>query len=365
MDGKLVNQGETSSWGGTVKNLAAFGLAIAMLVAALICGVSLGTENFSFQEVVAAIFTSQDGEELSISSTIIREIRLPRVLLAALCGGLLAAAGAVFQGFFRNPLADSGIMGISSGAAFGAVSSAMLPAGLAALPIFASINYLFSDFATPIFAFAGAFLVAITVFASSHLQGRYNSTTVIILTGTAASAFFSALTSLLVLMKDKELYKMFVWTLGSFNGKGWNELQFILPMTIISLVLLWFCPKPLDLLAGGEASAQSLGLNLAATKVLVLGTGSLAAATAVCAGGTIGFVGLIVPHLLRRLYSPRHSLLIPASILWGGVFLVVADLISRTAIAPAEIPVGLVTSLAGAPFFVFLLLAGREKNYEV
>lgn len=347
-----------------MKNLASFGLAIAVLVAALICGISLGTENFGLQEVIAAIFTSPEAGEFSIASTIIREIRLPRVLLAALCGGLLAAAGAVFQGFFRNPLADSGIMGISSGAAFGAVSSALLPASLVSLPIFSSIDHLLSDFATPIFAFAGALLAALIVFSASRLQGRYSSTTVIILTGTAAAAFFSALTSLLVLMKDKELYKMFVWTLGSFNGKGWQELTFILPMVIVSVGLLWFCPKPLDLLAGGEASAQSLGLNLASTKALVLGTGSLAAATAVCAGGTIGFVGLIVPHLLRRLYSPRHSLLIPASILWGGSYLVVADLISRTAIAPAEIPVGLITSLAGAPFFVFLLLAGREKNYE-
>lgn len=331
-----------------MKNFLAFGLGSIVLIASLFLGVVFGTETFSVQEVMAALFPPTHTESTSFSATIIQQIRLPRTLLAALCGGLLAGSGAVFQGFFRNPLADSGIMGISSGAALGAVFSALLSA----------------SFATPIFAFGGALAAALIVFGASRLHGKYTGTTIIILTGTAASAFFSALTSLLVLLKDRELYKIFVWTLGSFNGKGWNELQFILPVTIVALILLCLCPRNLDLLGGGETSAQALGLNLATTKFLVLGAGSLAAAAAVCTGGTIGFVGLIVPHLLRRLYSPRHQLLIPASILFGASFVILADLIARTAIPPAEIPVGLVTSLAGAPFFVFLLLAAKGESYE-
>lgn len=331
-----------------MKNLLAFGLGTLVLIASLFLGVAFGTETFSVQEVVAALFPPTHTDSTSFSATIIQQIRLPRTLLAALCGGLLAGAGAVFQGFFRNPLADSGIMGISSGAALGAVFSALLSA----------------NFATPLFAFGGALATALIVFGASRLHGKYTGTTIIILTGTAASAFFSALTSLLVLLKDRELYKIFVWTLGSFNGKGWNELQFILPVTIVALILLCLCPRNLDLLGGGETSAQALGLNLATTKLLVLGAGSLAAAAAVCTGGTIGFVGLIVPHLLRRLYSPRHQLLIPASILFGASFVILADLIARTAIPPAEIPVGLITSLAGAPFFVFLLLAAKGESYE-
>ncbi len=331
-----------------MKNFLAFGLGSLVLIASLFLGVAFGTEAFSVQEVIAALFNYNEQAPTSFSATIIQQIRLPRTLLAALCGGLLAGAGAVFQGFFRNPLADSGIMGISSGAALGAVFSALLSASLA----------------TPLFAFAGALAAAFIVFGASRLHGKYTGTTIIILTGTAASAFFSALTSLLVLLKDRELYKIFVWTLGSFNGKGWNELQFILPVTIVALILLCLCPRSLDLLGGGETSAQALGLNLATTKLLVLGAGSLAAASAVCTGGTIGFVGLIVPHLLRRLYSPRHQLLIPASILFGASFVILADLIARTAIPPAEIPVGLVTSLAGAPFFVFLLLAAKGESYE-
>ena len=331
-----------------MKNLLAFGLGSIVLIASLFLAVTFGTETFSVQEVVAALFPHTHTDSTSFSATIIQQIRLPRTLLAALCGGLLAGAGAVFQGFFRNPLADSGIMGISSGAARGAVFSALLSA----------------NFATPLFAFGGALAAALIVFGASRLHGKYTGTTIIILTGTAASAFFSALTSLLVLLKDRELYKIFVWTLGSFNGKGWNELQFILPVTIVALILLCLCPRNLDLLGGGETSAQALGLNLATTKLLVLGAGSLAAAAAVCTGGTIGFVGLIVPHLLRRLYSPRHHLLIPASILFGASFVILADLIARTAIPPAEIPVGLITSLAGAPFFVFLLLAAKGESYE-
>ena len=331
-----------------MKNFLAFGLGSIVLIASLFLGVAFGTETFSVQEVMAALFPPTHTDSTSFSATIIQQIRLPRTLLAALCGGLLAGSGAVFQGFFRNPLADSGIMGISSGAALGAVFSALLSA----------------NFATPLFAFGGALAAALIVFGASRLHGKYTGTTIIILTGTAASAFFSALTSLLVLLKDRELYKIFVWTLGSFNGKGWNELQFILPVTIVALILLCLCPRNLDLLGGGETSAQALGLNLATTKFLVLGAGSLAAAAAVCTGGTIGFVGLIVHHLLRRLYSPRHQLLIPASILFGASFVILADLIARTAIPPAEIPVGLVTSLAGAPFLVFLLLAAKGESYE-
>lgn len=331
-----------------MKNLLAFGLGTLVLIASLFLAVTFGTEAFSVQEVMAALFNYKAQASSSFSATIIQQIRLPRTLLAALCGGLLAGSGAVFQGFFRNPLADSGIMGISSGAALGAVFSALLSA----------------SFASPLFAFGGALAAALIVFGASRLHGKYTGTTIIILTGTAASAFFSALTSLLVLLKDRELYKIFVWSLGSFNGKGWNELQFILPVAIIALILLCLCPRNLDLLGGGETSAQALGLNLATTKLLVLGAGSLAAAAAVCTGGTIGFVGLIVPHLLRRLYSPRHQLLIPASILFGASFVILADLIARTAIPPAEIPVGLITSLAGAPFFVFLLLAAKGESYE-
>lgn len=331
-----------------MKNLLAFGLGTLVLIASLFLAVTFGTEAFSVQEVMAALFNYKAQASSSFSTTIIQQIRLPRTLLAALCGGLLAGSGAVFQGFFRNPLADSGIMGISSGAALGAVFSALLSA----------------SFASSLFAFGGALAAALIVFGASRLHGKYTGTTIIILTGTAASAFFSALTSLLVLLKDRELYKIFVWTLGSFNGKGWNELQFVLPVAIIALILLCLCPRNLDLLGGGETSAQALGLNLATTKLLVLGAGSLAAAAAVCTGGTIGFVGLIVPHLLRRLYSPRHQLLIPASILFGASFVILADLIARTAIPPAEIPVGLITSLAGAPFFVFLLLAAKGESYE-
>lgn len=333
-----------------MKDGLVLGLAVVVLLAALTLGVAFGTETLPLTEVLAALFSRHEGTS-SFAATIIREIRLPRVLLAGLCGGLLAGAGAVFQGFFRNPLADSGIMGISSGAALGAVSSALFPAALA-------------HPGTPALAFAGALTAALFVLAASRLHGGYGGTTIIILTGTAASAFFSALTSLLVLMKDRELYKMFVWILGSFNGRGWNELWFILPVALAALVLLCLCPRGLDLLGGGEATAQSLGLNLAATKALALGAGSLAAAAAVCTGGTIGFVGLIVPHLLRKLHSPRHTILIPASILWGASFLILCDLLARIALPPTEIPVGLVTSLAGAPFFVSLLLAGRRESYE-
>lgn len=331
-------------------------IGICALVLAIFFGILFGTEKLPVSQVFSALFNKDESQ--NFVSIIVRNIRLPRVLLAGLCGALLAGAGAVFQGFFRNPLADSGVMGISSGAALGAVLSALLPIQALSLAPFLSSNL------TAFCAFLGSTFAVLLIYATSKIPGQHNSTTTILLTGTAASTFFASLTSLVILLKDNELHKMFVWTLGSFNGKGWNELFLMLPAAFIATVLMIFSSSFLDILSSGKSSAESLGLNVKKAQWVALGSASLGAAAAVCIGGTIGFVGLIIPHLVRRIYSPRHSILIPVSLIWGAAFLIVADIFARTLASPSELPVGIVTALVGAPFFVSLLFTTRNLSHE-
>lgn len=337
------------------KTLCLWLLSLLSLFVAVTAGLHFGTESFSAKQVWAALFSTESAEPFV--ALIVRNIRLPRVILAGLCGALLAGSGAVFQGFFRNSLADSGIMGISSGAALGAVLSSLLPLGSILLPQFVRANI------TALCAFLGAIAAVLVICAASRLHSQRGDTNAIILTGTAASAFFSALTSFLILAKDRELQRMFLWTLGSFNGKGWEDFMLVLPVAVISVFLLILCSNFLDILASGNQTATALGLNTTTARRLVLSAGSLAAATAVCIGGTIGFVGLIAPHIARRLHSPLHRILVPLSMIWGAMFLIVADTVSRAIVPPTELPVGIVSALIGSPFFVSLLFSSKGENH--
>lgn len=358
-------------------------VASAVLLTAIITGILLGTEPVPLTDALSALFSPDTADPFI--TVILCSLRLPRVVLAGICGALLAGAGAVFQGFFRNPLADSGLMGISSGAALGAVLSALLPAATVPAAVMGMTNsgttgatiltaimtgngtsvlrVLIATHITEFCAFAGAGTAALLVYTASRLYGGTGAVTVILLTGTAASTFFSAVTSLVILLKDRELHKMFVWTLGSFNGKTAGDVLLVLPAAIISVILLLRCSPALDVLSGGEITARALGLEPRQVRRQVMTAGSIAAAAAVCTGGTIGFIGLITPHIVRKFCSPRHRQLIPLSMIWGAAFLIAADTIARTAAPPAEIPVGVITALAGAPFFISLLFA-KERRYR-
>lgn len=277
---------------------------------------------------------------------ILFDIRLPRIILCILCGALLGGAGAVFQGFFRNPLADSGILGISSGATLGALLSGLFS--------FSSI-FVFK-FLSPIsiFAFAGGLGAGALVFLFSLLL-RNGSSVTLLLAGTAIGTFLSSLCSILLMIRQKDLHSIYAWTMGSFNGKGWDEFYFLIIPATLAIILLLLCAKNLDILGSGEKTAISLGLNLPATKLFVLFAGSLATSCAVCAGGIISFVGLISPHIIRKLFGSQHKTLIPLSMLGGAVLLLISDTLARTLIAPSEIPVGIITSLIGVPFFIVVL----------
>lgn len=321
------------------KKLRKFTVVLPLLIIVLLAffAVTVGTKFIS----PLSIFSNTLSD---IDRTIVTRLRVPRILISILCGALLGGTGAVFQGFFRNSLADSGIMGISSGATFGAVLSGLIPV---------SAGFVISR--VSVFAFVGALLSALCVYLVSKIF-RERSSVTLLLSGTAIGTFFSALASIIILTHERDLHSFYAWTCGSFNAKGWNELAVFVIPSVIALVMLMLSSKHLDVLVCGEQSAKAFGLNYNFVRNWILIAGSLASACAVCEGGIISFVGLIAPHIVRKIYGPKHKILIFESMVYGGALMLVSDTIARTVISPAEIPVGIITSLIGVPFFFFALV---------
>lgn len=309
-----------------------FAITVFVLTAAFILSLSLGAEKLPFK----TIFGGGD----KFQNIILWNIRLPRSLLVLLTGVLLGGSGAVFQLFFRNPLAEPGIMGISSGATLGAVCASVLGFGV-------GIN---------ISAFAGAILAGVFVTTLAFSRAGRNSSIMLLLCGTALGTLYSSISSMILLTGNKELHSIYSWILGSFSGRSWRELYFIIIPAAISLVMMFCISRPLDLLTGGEKSAVSLGVEVNRLRILVLISGALAVSCSVCAGGTIGFVGLIAPHIVRKLLGPKSKILIPFSMLFGAILLLLSDTFARIIIAPAELPAGIITSILGVPFFLALCL---------
>lgn len=331
-----------------------FAVLILLLVGAFCLAVCLGAEKVS----LAALFGGGDKFE----QIILKQLRLPRALLVLLTGILLGGSGAVFQMFFRNPLAEPGIMGISSGATLGAVvasviSSAGVATGTAGLAAGTSAAAIFR-FISPVnlAAFGGALAAGLLVTALAFSRAGKNSSIMLLLCGTALGTLYSSVSSVVLLTCDKELHSIYTWILGSFNGRGWNELLFILLPAAVSVAIMVCICGPLDLLSGGERSAASLGVEVDRLRVLVLISGALAVSAGVCAGGTISFVGLIAPHICRKIVGPRGCVLVPASMIFGGVLLLFADTLAKVCIAPGELPAGVITAILGVPFFLSLCL---------
>ncbi len=320
-----------------------------LLVISVILALVLGAEKVS----LAAVFGQGDKFE----NIILWQLRLPRVLLVFITGLLLGGSGAVFQLFFRNPLAEPGIMGISSGATLGAVIASIVP-GVMALTGRGGVGALISP--VNLCAFAGALLAGVFVTSLAFSRGGKSSSVMLLLCGTALGTLYSSVSSMLLLTCNKELHSIYTWILGSFNGRGWNELIFIALPAAVSMVLMFCITGPLDLLTGGEKSAAALGVEVDRLRVLVLLCGSLAVSCAVCAGGTIGFVGLIAPHIVRKFLGPKARTLLPFSMIFGATLLLLSDTFARVVIAPGELPAGIITSILGVPFFLALCL-GRRK----
>ena len=320
-----------------------------LLAISVILALMLGAEKVS----LAAVF----GQGNKFENIILWQLRLPRVLLVFITGLLLGGSGAVFQLFFRNPLAEPGIMGISSGATLGAVIASIVP-GVMALTGRGGLGAFISP--VNLCAFAGALGAGVLVTSLAFSRRGKASSVMLLLCGTALGTLYSSLSSMLLLTCNKELHSIYTWILGSFNGRGWNELFFIAVPAAVSIVLMFCVVRPLDLLTGGEKSAAALGVEVDRLRVLVLLCGSLAVSCAVCAGGTIGFVGLIAPHIVRKFLGPRARTLLPFSMIFGATLLLLSDIFARVVIAPGELPAGIITSILGVPFFLALCL-GRRK----
>jgi len=334
------------------------GLAV-VLVASVILSLSFGAVDVPPLKVGLALLSRlpglahldpglTDGQQ-----TIVFDLRLPRLVLALLVGAALAVAGVVMQAFFQNPMAAPSIIGVSSGASFGATLAVVsgMGVGVAGLG------------GVPLAAFVGALLATALVYVLSRRGGR-TPVGVLLLTGVAIGSLMSALAALvLVTGQDparRDLDQVVYWMLGSVAGKTWTHVLVVLPYVGIAGGLTWLFGRDLNVLTLGDDTAWYLGLNVEHVRLILLALSSLLAAAAVAVSGVIGFIGLVVPHLMRIIAGPDHRTLLPASALAGGALLVLADVVARTLAAPTEIPVGIITSLLGAPFFLYLLHRRRE-----
>lgn len=271
---------------------------------------------------------------------IVRGIRLPRITLAAIVGFALAAAGTVMQGFFRNPMADPSIIGVSSGAALGAVAFIVLP--------FAN----FFGLGLQLAAFTGALIAAFVVYAIATTNQRTPVAT-LLLAGIAVQTFLGALISYLILRSGDSMEQAVFWLMGRLHNSTWTDVGLSVPFVILFYVVLTLYARDLNVLLLGEEDAATLGISVEWTKRILLAASSVITAAAVAVSGVIGFVGLIVPHMMRLLVGPDHRILLPTSALAGASFLVLTDTVART--GAVEIPVGIVTAALGAPFFLYLL----------
>lgn len=291
-------------------------------------------------------------EPLATYVIIIVGIRLPRTVLVALTGAALGASGAAYQGLFRNPLADPYLIGVASGAGLGAV-------------IAMSIQWPYSFWglmAIPMAAFLAGLLTVFIVYSLARV-GRTVPTTNLILAGVAFGSFATALTSFLMLRSTGEVRRALGWLLGGASQSGWMPVLGILPYLIIGLSILLLSGHALNLLQFGDEQAHQLGLPVNRAKTIILVAASLATAAAVAFAGIIGFVGLIVPHIMRMWFGGDYRRLLPLSLIGGAAFLLVADVLARVVLAPQEIPLGIITALAGAPFFLWVLRRSKNQGY--
>lgn len=314
-------------------------LALATIVA-LFAGVRVGAVDMSLVEFWQALL----GEGTDGASVIVRQLRVPRALQAALCGAALAGSGAAFQALLRNPLAEPYILGVSSGAAVGAVAVVVL--GLTVL----------GAWVVPAAALFGALIAVAVVLRIALGVGSVLDSRVLLLAGVVVGAFFNAAILLVLTFSDLESFRSAIfWMMGSHAGATWNSVALLSVWTLPALFALLVFSRALNLLSVGELTAAYLGVRVERTKRIVFAIASLLAAVSVAASGVIGFVGLVVPHAIRLAWGSDHRFLLPASVLLGAAFLVLADLLARTLAAPTELPVGVVTAFVGVPFFVWLL----------
>ncbi len=328
-------------------------LATLALLGAIFLATAVGPAGIPLDATVRILLSRLPGVEMADSlpalwGDIIWDVRLPRVLLAGVTGGVLAMAGATYQGVFRNPLADPYLIGVATGAALGA--TAVIVSG--------SPHAWHGLSVLPLAAFAGAIISILVVYSVARVDGALPTTT-LILAGVAVASLSTAITSFLMLRSTTHTLSVFSVVLGSFNTASWGKLTWVLPYALPAGVVILVHGRLLNVLSLDEEQARQLGVDPERAKLLLLGVASLAAAAAVSVAGTIGFVGLIVPHAVRLLWGPDNRRLLPMSVLFGATFLILADVVARSVDQPSEVPVGIVTAVCGVPFFLYLLRRAR------
>ncbi|AIC94657.1 MULTISPECIES: FecCD family ABC transporter permease [Shouchella] len=338
-----------------IRTIGPYLFSICLVVIIFLLAISLGSVHIPVRTVFLTIVQEGArlplGVELTDSHTqIIMQIRLPRVLLAFLVGASLGIAGAAFQGLLRNPLADPFTIGVSSGSALGAVTV-----------IFFQLSFI-GIWTLPVVAIVSGFVTLCLVLSFTRLVQRSLATETIILTGIIASSFLGACLSLMVALSQEELRHIIHWLMGSVGMRGWSYVYLISPFLALGFILVWFCRNELNALMYGEMSAHYLGVAVKKKKFVILLAATLLTGSAVAVSGTIGFVGLVIPHMVRLLWGSNHQHVLPLAGITGGGFLILADLTARTIVAPAELPIGVITALVGSPIFAWMLYRQNKRK---
>jgi len=333
---------------------------LLILIISIIVSASVGSANLSLKETAVIIagyipglsYFVNDADINPQSAKIISQIRIPRILLAVFVGIALAGAGVIFQGIFRNPMADPYIIGVSAGASLGAT-----------LGMIMALQMRFLSFsAAGIFAFAGAVSVTFIVYNISRIRSKISVVT-LLLAGVALSALISSINSFILIFRTQDLAKVIFWLMGGFTSASWQQFFMISPVIVLLLIASSFFMKDLNLISLSDERASQMGVETDRVKKVLLILASLIAAAAVSVSGIIGFVGLITPHIMRLLVGPDHKSLFPTAAVAGGIVLLFSDTIARTVLTPREIPVGIITSIIGVPFFIYLLLRSKKEIF--
>jgi iron complex transport system permease protein len=330
-------------------------LSLACLTLCALLGLTVGPVAIAPADVFGVVLDHLTGVDASVSpatDAIVWQIRLPRVLLAGLVGATLGLCGACYQGVFRNPLADPYLLGVASGA--GLAQSAAVVLGI---PVaFGGFSLLTAA------GFAGAVASMLLAYSIARVNGRAPVTT-LVLAGAAISAINVAGISYLLLLNEENTRTILAWLLGGLGNSSWREVGFVLPYCLPAAIVICAYGRILNVLQLDEGEGRQLGVNVEQTKLLLILVASLATAASVSVAGVIGFVGLVVPHVVRLLWGPDYRRLLPLAAVTGASFLILADLLAKTAVSPGELPVGIITAFVGGPFFLFLLRRQRPGAY--
>lgn len=329
----------------------ALGLLLALVALLSVFTGTLGPigpgvpEKISFEDAMNALLGRRT--ELPYAGTVIWEIRMPRVLLAGLIGAALACAGAAMQAVFRNPMADPFIVGVSSGAAVGAASAGLI-----------GLTVVVGAFTAPMLAFFSALLTVLVVYGLGTVRGKVHVET-LLLSGVAVASFLGAVVSFLIYFAREDYHELIPWLLGSLSSASWSQAGLIALPTTAGAAVIFLYGRDLNALLLGEETAHNLGADPESLKKLMLGVAALMTAGAVAFAGIIGFVGLIVPHMMRIVFGADHRILVPTATFFGATFLIGADTLARSVVPGEELPVGIITAMCGGPFFLYLLRRSR------